>query len=121
MKVQGKYLVRYSYTEHGSKNRSGGLKQLHQDNKVVHQYESDDVEHYHVLLLDKYISKLPPDAEKKDLFYCKPMSPWYTALPVGKNKLSELMKTMAARAGLQKPLTNHGIQHYLWAKISFQN
>ena len=25
--VDGKHLVRYSYTEHGSKNRSGGLKQ----------------------------------------------------------------------------------------------
>ena len=57
MTVQDKHLVQYSYTEHGSKNHSGGLKQLHRD-------KSDDVEHCHVLLLDKYI-KLPPDAKKE--------------------------------------------------------
>ena len=48
-----------------------------------------------MLLLDKYITKLPPDAKKKDLLYCKLKStmpvdvtaPWYTALPVGKISL----------------------------------
>ena len=34
------------------------------------------------------------------------------SIPVGKNKLAELMKTMAARAGLQKPLTNHSLRAY---------
>jgi hypothetical protein len=72
--VEGKHLVRYSYTEHGSKNRSGGLKQLNQDNKLVHQYESNDTDRCHVLLLDKYISKLPHNAKEKDVFYFKPKS-----------------------------------------------
>ena len=38
--VNGKPMIRYAYTEHGSKNRSGGLKQVHMQNKVVHQYEN---------------------------------------------------------------------------------
>jgi len=44
-------------------------------------------------ILDTYISKLPPQAFEKDLFYIRPLetvptnptSPWYTAIPVGKN------------------------------------
>ena len=58
--VNGEATVRYTYTEYGSKNRSGGLKQLSQKNKVVHQYESANAERCPVHLLDKYISKLPP-------------------------------------------------------------
>ena len=38
--MKGRMMVRYVYTECGSKNRSGGQKQVHMDNKVVHQYEN---------------------------------------------------------------------------------
>ena len=53
--VNGEATVRYTYTEYGSKNRSGGLKQLRQENKVIHQYESANAERCPVRLLDKYI------------------------------------------------------------------
>ena len=66
--INGKKLVRYTYTECGSKNRSGGLKQLQQANKVVHQYESVDIPRCHVLLMDKYMAKLPAEAKAKDIF-----------------------------------------------------
>ena len=42
--VNGKKFVRYTYTECGSKNRSGGLKQLNQANKIAHQCESEDIQ-----------------------------------------------------------------------------
>ena len=70
--VNGKKLVGYTYTECGSKNRSGRLKQLHQANKIVHQYESEDILRCHVLLLDKYIAKLPAEAKAMDIFHMKP-------------------------------------------------
>ena len=70
--VNGKKLVHYTYTECGSKNRSGRLKQLHKPNKNVHQYESEDIPRCHVLLLDKYIAKLPAEAKAKDIFDMKP-------------------------------------------------
>ena len=54
------------------KNRSGRLKQLHQANKTVHQYESEDIPRCHVLLLDKYIAELPAEAKAKDIFHMKP-------------------------------------------------
>ena len=119
--VEEKHLVRYSYTEHGSKNRSGGLKQLNQDNKLVHQYESNDTDRCHVLLLDKYISKLPHNAKEKDVFYFKPKSvmphdesaPWYTSVPLGKNKLAEMVKIMAMEAGIQKEVTNHSLREHM--------
>jgi hypothetical protein len=37
--IRGVSKVFYEYTEHGSKKRSGGLKQLKMENKVVAQYE----------------------------------------------------------------------------------
>ena len=112
--VNGKTLVRYTYTECGSKNRSGGLKQLHQANKIVHQYESEDIPRCHVLLLDKYIAKSPAEAKAKDIFYMKPKTvqpkypcaPWFTTVPIGKNKLSEMVNTMAQEGKLDKPVTN---------------
>ena len=70
--LQGSMKVCYTYTEHGSNNRSGGLKQLKMENKTVRQYESENTDRCHVLLLDKYIRKLPAEAKQKDLFYMKP-------------------------------------------------
>ena len=55
MTVSGHPKVHYKYVEHGSKNRSGGLKQLQLENKEVHQYESPEAgNHCHVEILDHY-------------------------------------------------------------------
>ena len=127
--VNGKKLVRYTYTECGSKNRSGGLKQLNQVNKIVHQYESEDIPRCHVLLLDKYFAKLPAEAKAKDIFYMKPKTaqpkdpcaPWFTTVPIGKNKLSEMMKAMAQEGKLDKPVTNHSLRAYGVTKMFAAN
>lgn len=50
-----------------SKNWSEGLKQLKQGNKTVHQYESEDMDRCHILLLVKYFSKLPKESKLKDV------------------------------------------------------
>ena len=63
----------------------------------------------------KYISKLPPVAKAKDIFYMKwkttmpkdTTSPWYTAVPVGRNTLAEMMKKMSEEAKLATKYTNH--------------
>ena len=124
--INSKKLVRYTYTECGSKNRSVGLKQLQQANEVV---EIVDIPRCHVLLMDKYMAKLPAEAKAKDIFYLKPKTvqpkdpcaPWFTAVPVGKNKLSEMMKTMALEGKLDKPLTNHSLRAYGVTKMFAAN
>ena len=104
--------------EYVSKNHVGGLKQIRQENKVVHQCKSEDVNRCHVLLLDKYISKFPPEPKATDIFYMKPKttmykdttSPWYTAVPVGRNTLAEMMKKMSKEAELATKYTNHSLR-----------
>ena len=123
--AEGKHLVRYTYTEYVSKNRSGGLKQIQQGNKTVHQYESENVERCHVLLLDKYFSKLPKEAKDKDIFYLKPknvapkdpISPWFTAVPIGKHTLQDMMKKMSIQADLDQSFTNHSLRAYGVSKL----
>ena len=56
------------YIRYVSKNRSGGLKQLKMENKIVRQYESERIDRCHVLLLDKYIQDLLSEATKKMYF-----------------------------------------------------
>ena len=62
------------YTENASKNRSGGLAQLHIKNKSVEIHENPEAgDRYHCRLLDLCSSKIPPEAVEKDLFYVHPM------------------------------------------------
>ena len=101
-----------------SKNRAGGLKQIKQANKIVHQYESTDLNRCHVLLLDKYLSKLPREAHQKDIFYLRAKAalpadaedPWFTPVPVGRNVLGQMMKAMATAGNQEKAVTNHSVR-----------
>ena len=117
--VQQKSVVRYTYTEHGSKNRSGGMRQFHLNNKIVHQYQNLEVGcHDHVYILDKYFDKLPDSAKVDGYFYLRPLlkvpedskKPWFAHLPVGKNKLSSMVKEMCKTAGIDGNKTNHGLR-----------
>ena len=85
---------RYVYYENVSKTRNGSFKKLHVPTKVVPVYACPEVEEKcPVSILDKYLSKLPKDAFKKDLFYVRPLSvvptnsddPWCTAVPIGRD------------------------------------
>ena len=121
--------MRYTYTEFVSKNRAGGLKQIKQSNKVVHQYESENIGRCHVLLLDKYLSKLPPGAKENDTFYLKlkqsapthPLKPWYTQVPIGRNVLGQMVKNMFKDANIEKPVTNHSLVPYGVSKMFAAN
>ena len=108
----------YVYTEHGSKNRSGGLAQLNLENKeVIVCGVPENAPRCLVFLLDLYLSKLPLKAFELDYFYLRPKrkSPgqpteaWYDEVPVGKNKLSTFLKDMFSDAGLETK-TNHSLR-----------
>jgi hypothetical protein len=40
-------------------------------------------------------------------------APWYTSVPLGKNKLAEMVKIMAMEAGIQKEVTNHSLREHM--------
>ena len=110
---------RYVYREKASKNRPGGIEQTRLDHKSVTIVANPRAgSRCHVFLLDKYIKKLPKGAIEKDLFYCKPLSivpkdessPWYCAVPVGKNILANIVKDMCSEAGLEGKKTNHSLR-----------
>jgi len=99
----------YLYTENISKNRNGSFKQLHVKSKIVPVFACPAAgERCPFHILDTYISKLPPQAFEKDLFYIRPLetvptnrtSPWYSAIPVGKNTLNEKVKKWCTLAGI---------------------
>ena len=107
---------RYVYTENGSKNRSGGFKQMRVANKVVPVFPCPGAGvRCHFAVLETYISKLPPVAFQKDWFYMKPLrhdvpsKPWYAAQPCGENKLAGMVKSMFAMIGVSGK-TNHSLR-----------
>ena len=109
----------YQYIENASKNRQGGLAQLHLDHKCVPIYENQAVpERCHVRILDVYIKKLPPEAKARDIFYARPLpstptapdKPWFAASPIGKNVLANMLKDMCTEAGIKGHKTNHSLR-----------
>lgn len=117
--VDGKMVNSYVYQEFGSKNNQGGFSSLNLQNKVVKQLESSSRK-YHVKILDKYLQVLPADASSKDVFYLNPLksvpldpdAPWFSSIPVGKNKLNGLLKEMCMKAGITGNFTNHSLRAY---------
>lgn len=117
--IDGKSVASYVYLEFGSKNNQGGYASLNLQNKVVRQHERDSPR-CHVKILDKYLAVIPPDAKENDVFYLKPLSrlpsnpslPWFTKSPIGKNRLSEMLKEMCKDAGISGNFTNHSLRAY---------
>ena len=100
---------RYVYNENSSKNRKGGLAEMRLEHKSVSTYANPEIGiRCHVYLLDLYISKLPPQAFEKDIFYCRPLPcapvdgqmPWYSSVPIGRNQLSQMVSGMCEEAGI---------------------
>ncbi len=108
----------YTYTETGSKNRSGSAAQLNLENKIV-KIHSTPENHPRcvVFLMDLYLSKLPSYAFENDIFYLKPKrkkpvsseESWYECVAVGKNKLATVVKDMFAEVGVEGK-TNHSLR-----------
>ena len=107
----------WKYVENGSKCFHGGVADLHRENKVVRQYPLPpaDKERCHIRLLDFYMSKLPKDTNNN--FYCQPLKsvpldsskPWFSATPVGWNKLDGMAATIFKDAGISGK-TNHSLR-----------
>ena len=95
------------YVENGSKNRSGSYKDKC-ENKVIKQYAEPKLkERCYVFILKLYISKLAEEAVREDKFYCraKESTPtdnfsWYIQMPVGRNILQTMVKTMCKEVGV---------------------
>ena len=112
-------LIEYvDYTECGSKHRPEGRKPLNLDNKTVRQYAQHELgNRCHVYLLKLYISKLAPAAIY--IFYCNPLvmvpdndsKPWYTAVPIGHNKLNQKLKDIFSKTHLNiDKKSNHSLR-----------
>ena len=82
----------YVCVENGSKNYQGRFSETGQSNKVVRAYAQPGSDRCPMLILDKYLSKLPPNAVS---FYMQPMlsllgdaqKPWFKNSPMGVNHL----------------------------------
>jgi len=117
--VEGQEIACYVYTEFGSKNRQGGFNSLNRDNKIVRQYQNlSDGGVCHVQILDTYFSKLPSQAKENDVFYLTPnkladkTKPWYSLVPVGRNRLGSMLKDMCVEARISGNFTNHSLRVY---------
>ena len=123
----GESTVCYEYTEHGSKNNLGGVKQVRkqQQNKVVRHFANPKIgDKCLVQLLDLYLSKRPSfEAEKSDCdaFYLRPLDkfdasdpdcPWfYYARAIGHNLLKGMLKAMCREGGIPFPdRSNHSLR-----------
>ncbi len=99
----------------GSKNRSGGFRDLKVENKVVPVFANPSAgQRCHVFLIDTYLSKLPPKVREQDYFYARPLSkisrdqPWYACSPLGENKLGSMVKDMFKEVGITGK-SNHSL------------
>ena len=110
----------YTYIEHGSKNRTGELRQLGLENKSV---PCPAVPENHpkclVFPLDEYLRHLPKYAFKKDILYLRPKpklladpeEAWYENSPVGRSTLSTMVKRMCMDAGIEHDQkSNHSLR-----------
>ena len=63
------------------------------------------------------LAKLPPNAADMDIFYIRPHQKgvakvWYASVPIGKNILSKMLKTMCSEAGIEGNKSNHSLRAY---------
>ena len=117
--VDSKEVDCHIYSEFGSKNNQGGFASLNQNNKTVRQCAIDS-ERCHVKILDKYFISLPPNTVENDTYYLQPFcdvptklsAPWFKSVPIGRNKLGKIMKSMCEKAGISGGYTNHSLRAY---------
>lgn len=108
---------RYVYYEHASKNKQRGTRQLRLDHKRVSIVANKAAkERCPVFILDTYIGMLPEEAKKNDLFYCRAIQnvakdgPWYSAVPIGRNILQNMFRTICEEAGVSGRKSNHSLR-----------
>ena len=77
---------------------------------------------YPVTSLEKYLKEILPDAKA---LYLQPRrvtletdSFWYTTVPLGVNKLSQMLPSMCKEAGTHTSYTNHSLRATATQKLS---
>ncbi len=70
----------------------------------------------YVRILDLYFSKVPKEAIERDNFYVRPLTklpeeekPWFSSVPLGRNKLGNMVKDMFKTCGIEGDKTNHSL------------
>ena len=115
--VRGYNPDKYTYYEHGSKNRQGGISDI-TDGKVVTIVRNQNRSHCHVALLALYMSKVPAECIANDgKFYLQPLPftptgsrPWFFSCPVGVQKLKTMVKDMCSEGGFGGNFINHSLR-----------
>ena len=110
--------VRYlEYTESVSKANRGGIKHMNVDRKICKAYEHpNNPNKCPVKIFQNYVAKLSPKTDVENAFYFKPLvvvndgNVWYTSLPLGHNKLRDMVKTIMGKAGFKGNYTNHSLR-----------
>ena len=103
------------YTEHGSKNNPGGLRQRGLETKTVRAYANLQDPQRCLIRLYKYYMSLRPHGAPDDAFYLQPLRTWshghwYQCRPVGHNPLGNTVKRLFAKAGIEGNFTNHSLR-----------
>ena len=103
------------YTEFGSKNNAGGLKDRKVKNKSVTIFANLEKTSKCVIhLYAKYMSLRPFDAPP-GVLYLQPLSKpkpdcWYQSRPVGHNALNKTVKSLCDKIGATGHFTNHSLR-----------
>ena len=69
-----------------------------------------------LIFFQNYVEKLNPKAGVENAFYFKPLvvvndgNVWYTSLPLGHNKLRDMVKTIMGKTGFKGNYTNHSLR-----------
>ena len=105
------------YTEHGSKNNPGGLKQRKCVNKTVRAYANIEDPSRCFIRLYKYYMSLRPENAPDEAFYLQPertckwtTNQWYRPRAMGHNSLCKTVKQLRAKAGIEGFFTNHSLR-----------
>ena len=103
------------YTECGSKNHTGGLRERKVTNKSVKIFADEENPKRCVVRLFKKYLALRPDDAPVDAFYLTPLkaplpSCWYISKPVGHNTLSKTVKKLCSKIGAEGNYTNHSLR-----------
>ena len=103
------------YTEDISKNHPGGLKGRKFKPKVVVHYANTENPHRCFVHLFQKYNALCPYNRPEGAFYLAPLKNpkencWYSASPIGRNKLAKAVSNMCEECGIQGFRTNHSLR-----------
>ena len=114
------------YSEGVSKTNQDGLKYRKLTPRSSRAYANAECpERCVVGIVDTYMKRCPKDS-LLNAFYLRPLqkfkgkSVWYSAVPLGHNKLNSMGKIMMSEAGVEGYYTNHSLRATAVSRL-FQN